>query len=531
MKRILSLLLGLTIFAGICGCSISDGPSSTSMVPSASPSTSSTAPSSISPDGAVQENPAVFVVRGISNRESKTDNTLVKEEIEKRSGIRFDTIVVPESNYNEKVNALIASSETMDYINITPGPIAGNWVKMFEKKAIGPLDDALEKYAPDLMEMIPEEAWLSCRNADGVTYAVPRHELFPKGHTPMIRDDWYEALGMSAPTTLEELETFFEKVRTTDLNGNGIADEIPYVPHYDSYITAFRPYFCGFSGDHYLDTDGTVKPWYMHENVYDMLLKGQEWYTKGYMYPEYLTLTYEQFLDIASADRIACYTGWYNNGVRASKVTRDNNPNSRSHWLPLANMKNAPSGDSSWRQNPDYMAELVLSVTSKETEAATRLLNWMYAENENYMLVTYGIEGEHWKYAEDKKSFIYLPDADNRYLMHYQMIDWFDYSRYTPPMIDPNDYINFEMSEARRHINEDVVCTPAWDYYVPYSMTGTPAEMLTNDAETLISEAVSKVIFGQYTQADWQKAVEQAWETDGKIRSQVWTEQYAPYAK
>lgn len=61
---------------------------------------------------------------------------------------------------------------------------------------------------------------------------------------------------------------------------------------------------------------------------------------------------------------------------------------------------------------------------------------------------------------------------------------------------------------------------------MPYDLNGTDAEYLTNDADTLIKEAMEKALVGELTEDEWNQTVQTAWEIDGQIRSAVWTEQY-----
>ena len=312
------------------------------------------------------------------------------------------------------------------------------------------------------------------------------------------------------------------------LNGNGVNDEIPYLPGYDTYHTTFRPYFLGFAGDHYLDEEGNVMPWYMHPDAYKMLEKGHEWYEKGYIYPEYLTTGYDQIVDLAAADRIAVFSGWYNDTVRPSNTVRENNPDSTVSWAAMNNLQDAPAA-SFWPSNPKYRAVLAMTAAGKEPEAAIRLLDWMVADDDNYMLMTYGIEGEHWEYKGENE-YVRMPDADDRYLAEYQVLDWYDPTRFAQQYIEPEDWVQLELKKLRDQINAGD-CQPPFDYYVPYSLAGTEADMLTSDAETLISETVTKVIYGQAGEDEWNEDVKTAWETDGQIRSKVWTEQYAPFAR
>ena len=337
---------------------------------------------------ASQEYPAIFVVRGLNNKESKSDNEKVKALIEEQSGVEFDLIVVPHDTWDEKLNALIASGEPMDLINITND--GGNWSKYVEKNAIQPFGNLIEQYAPNVLTTVGESAWMCCTAADGAIYAIPRQEMFTRGFVPVIRQDWLDAMGFEAPDTLDDLEAIFARTIETDLNGNGINDEIAYLPGYDSFITTFRPYFLGFYGERYLDEDGTVKPWYMHPNCYAMLSKAQEWYEKGYIYPEYLTTTWEQITDIAAAGRILMFSGWYNDTIRPSGTIKEADPASNISWSAVGNFEDAP-GSGAWPTNPANQAELVLSSTAREPEAALKLINWILADIDNWMLCNYGI--------------------------------------------------------------------------------------------------------------------------------------------
>lgn len=474
-------------------------------------------------EGAAQTYPAIFVSRGVNNRENKSDNDKVKALIEEKSGVKFDLIVVPLDTWDEKLNALIASGEPMDIINIVQD--AGNWSKYMEKNAIQPFGDLIERFAPNLLKAADDSAWLCCTAADGSVCALPRQEFFTRGFAPVIRQDWLDEMGLGSPSTLEELEAIFAKTVETDLNGNGVHDEIAYLPGYDSFITTFRPYYLGFYGDRYLAEDGAVLPWYMHPNCYAMLAKAQEWYKKGYIYPEYLTTTWEQITDIAAAGRILMFSGWYNDTVRPSGAIKEADPASDVSWSAVTNLSGAP-GSGAWPANPTNQAASVLSATAREPEAALRLINWVLEDRDNWMLCNYGIEGEHWQWVREGETFRLLEGALNKYngLYFYALNEWYS-SDCPTEYVEQGDYVNEQLVKLRHEINAlDVV--EEFDYYVPYSTAGTEVEMLVNDADTLIQEATAKVTYGEYGEEDWKQVVETCWQTDGQYRSRVWTEQY-----
>lgn len=323
-------------------------------------------------EDAVQQEPARFVIRSNSNKENKTENDKIKALIEEKSGIDFEVIVVAENTWAEKVNVMIAGSEKFDTLNLTAN--SGVWSTYAANGAIVPYtQEMLDTYLPNVMAMIPEEAWIPCKDAEGNIWALPRHESFTAGGVPSIRTDWLEKLNMEMPTTLPELEAYFEGVKTQDVNGNGDPnDEYGYIPYFQSLWNGpLHVYYLGTKGncdneDRYLTEDGTVMPWYMHENAWALVAKGAEWYQKGYINQDYLTMTNETANDMGATDRIGMCSGWYNMGLQGTSRLMEANPDSSCSWAAIPNFTDAPSGVSAWGGNPTYMAEVALSATSTD---------------------------------------------------------------------------------------------------------------------------------------------------------------------
>ena len=474
-----------------------------------------------------QTEPVKIVVRGYNNVENKADNEKIRQKIIEESGINFEYVVVPIENWNDMVNMKIATSEEFDMLNIVQDN--GNWSTYKQKDALSPMNGLLEQYGQNILAVVPEEAWKCCMDSEGNIYALPRQELFTKGGVPCIRQDWLDALGMQMPQTLEELEEYFSAVLSTDLNGNGAQDEIPFIPYANNLLNTFRPYFMGFTGDRYLEADGTVKPWYAHENAYQMLETMQKWYANNWLYQEYLTVTTEQIQDLVRADRLAFASGWYNAPVAPSVDVVNANPDATIQWASVPAFTDVPEGGiAAWSSNPANAACVVLSSTSKNAEWAIKLIDWMFASTENYMLCTYGIEGEHWEYTDDSKTTFRLMDGygDKYNKGYFQIMEWFDTSKYPVEFVDEDNYSAYTIDQMQKTINDGIATVEAFDYFVPYDLTGTEAEMLNSDADTMIEEAAAKVINGEYGQEDWDAAVNTAMEIDGDIRSKVWTEQY-----
>ena len=508
MKKLLSLVLAAALMLGIIG--------------------------GVLAENAIQTEPARFVIRSNSNKENKTENDKIKSLIEEKSGVDFEVIVVAENTWHEKVNVMVAGSEKFDTINLTAS--GGVWSNYASNGAIQPFTpEQLQKYLPNLMAMMPEEAWVPCKDAEGNIWALPRHEAFTAGGVPSIRTDWLEKLGLEMPTTLAELETYFEGVKTQDVNGNGDPnDEYGYIPYFQSLFSGpLHVYYLGTKGDcnnedRYLNEDGTIMPWYMHENAWGLVSKAAEWYQKGYINQDYLTMTNETANDMGAADRIGMCSGWYNMGLQGTERLVAANPDSTCSWAAIPNFTDAVSGVNAWGGNPKYMAEVALSSTSTDPQWAFKLLDWIYASEENYMLATYGIQGDHYILTEDGKAFTQPDGATDRYMLEYQLLEWYDYSKYPEPLFskETSTWRQYTAWQMRKQIEQGIKTIPPFDYYVPYDLNGTDAEFLTDDALTLIKEAMEKALVGDLTNVEWNQTVNTAWEIDGKVRSAVWTEQY-----
>lgn len=483
---------------------------------------------------ATQTEPARFVIRSNSNKENKTENDKIKAMIEEKSGIDFDVIVVAENTWNEKVNVMIAGSEKFDTLNLTAA--SGVWSNYAANNAIQPYtQEMLDKYLPDVVAMIPEEAWTPCKDGEGNIWALPRHESFTAGRVPTIRTDWLEKLGMEMPTTLAELEAYFEGVKNTDVNGNGDPnDEYGYIPYFQSLFAGpLHIYYLGFYGecdnnDRFLAEDGRVLPWYMHENAWALVSKAAEWYQKGYINQDYLTMTNETANDMGAQDRIGMCSGWYNMGLQGTSRLVEANPDSTCAWAAIPNFTDAVSGVNAWGGNPAYMAEVALSATSTDPQWALKLINWIYEDEANYMLATYGIEGDHYILSDDGEFFTQPDGATDRYMLEYQLLEWYDYDKYPEPLVskETSSWSAYTGWEMRNQINAGIKNIAAFDYYVPYNLNGTDAEFLTDDALTLIKEAMEKALVGELDENGWKQTVQTAWEIDGQIRSEVWTKQY-----
>ena len=132
------------------------------------------------------------------------------------------------------------------------------------------------------------------RDADGHMYYWPAACPSPTDRTvamPFINVQWLENLGLEMPKTLDELEVVLEAFLTQDPNGNGVADEIPMIGSTTLYcgdapqwiINNFE--YCNDMYFYTYDDNGKIQVPYTTDAYRDSIRKMADWVDKGLLHP------------------------------------------------------------------------------------------------------------------------------------------------------------------------------------------------------------------------------------------------------
>ncbi|MVO98641.1 extracellular solute-binding protein [Paenibacillus lutrae] len=140
--------------------------------------------------------------------------------INERFNIDYKITYVPNTAYDEKINATFASGEIPDMVGFMSTDLKNRYAKFAKQGAFLPLDDYI-KDQPTL-KLVPDFVWDSMR-VNGKIYAIPQYS--PKYQTvTVIRKDWLDAVGMKVPTNYEELKQVAIAFTKKDPDKNGKAD-------------------------------------------------------------------------------------------------------------------------------------------------------------------------------------------------------------------------------------------------------------------------------------------------------------------
>ncbi|GIP39147.1 ABC transporter substrate-binding protein [Paenibacillus sp. J31TS4] len=165
---------------------------------------------------------------------NKFEDTLVWSEYQKMSNIKVNFQLVPFEVLTEKRNLALANGDYPDGFYSARMPTA-DLMRYGSQGVFLKLNDKIDQYAPNfkkLMEKYPDLK-KALTMPDGNIYSFPSFyspEFLPMliGTPLWVKQDWLDKLGMAEPKTTDELYAYLKAVKTTDLNGNGKQDEIPY---------------------------------------------------------------------------------------------------------------------------------------------------------------------------------------------------------------------------------------------------------------------------------------------------------------
>lgn len=222
-KNLLSRLMACTVAASLllAGCS-SGGGSESENVQNFETGT----------EGQTEETTTITVaVQMDENGEYSSENYAINW-LEQQTGVKLEFVALPKDSGDAetRLNLMLSSGDYPDVICYSMNK--QRMVQFGQEGIFIPINDLIEQYGDNLkgiFEVRPQYE----QNAyapDGNIYGFPTaNECYHCQAYPKLwyNTEWLESLGLSEPTTTEELKELLIAVKNSDYNGNGEADEIP----------------------------------------------------------------------------------------------------------------------------------------------------------------------------------------------------------------------------------------------------------------------------------------------------------------
>jgi len=341
---------------------------------------------------------SVFMTQYPEQTVAFSDMTIV-QKIQEKTNVVVDWDLAPSQDYQTKVNLMFASNDLPDVflggVSVPQAYVYG------QQDMVRPLGDLIDEYTVNIQDYLETTQGLRAlvTSPDGNIYnlfgfADAYHQDF--GNMIYVNRDWLAAVGMDMPTTTEEFRAMLEAFKANDLNGNGVADEIPFgIVFYTRNQNWSDLNFFGSFGlqmdpgaNFFAVEDGTI--------VWEPTLDGfretisylNSLYESGLIDQEAYIQDRSQLQAKGQANPIVlgAYTSWFagnvggTNGDHYDVMGPLTGPEgySYSNWHPRASMSGGPG---------------VITSSSEIPEVAIRWLDNLYDVDTNFQL-GYGAEGE-----------------------------------------------------------------------------------------------------------------------------------------
>lgn len=335
------------------------------------------------------------------------------------TGIQLEREYIPWDAWAQKTNLKLSTGEEFDILpvmqDLTPFSV------YYAKGALADITSAVEKYGSNIKKNVPKDL-LDAAKVDGKMVTIPTYwlELASEGEFD-IRLDLLKQNNLEIPKTPDDLLNDLQIVQKNWKGSKKLY--LTTLPSYDPlsvHTTALHRTYDSFPFTvkdklFYVNQTGDLKSWIETPEFKQDAAFMRKAYTMGLINPDVLTYKNDQqtsdinngswFLSFGTAGNLPSLKknnpDATNNDVQAIYFNTE-----KPYLRPIA-FKNCVS----------------ISSTSKHPEEAIKFINWLWANQDNYDLYFYGIDGTHFKKDGDH-GIISIPDPANNNQPTYTDSDW-----------------------------------------------------------------------------------------------------------
>ncbi len=332
------------------------------------------------------------------------EDNIAVQELEKITNVKLDINAVDESTFSEKFSVTLAGGELPD---IFIGCVLNRTTQQQQMK-LGNLIDLkpyIDKYAPNIKKLLEESP--EFRNdvtlPTGEIATLPYFQMNLDGQKiapeyMMVYKPWMDKLNLEMPETTEDFYNVLKAFKEQDPNGNGKADEIPFVPkNMDDFYAIFGIF--GIMAEpsyHFTFSDGdTVELAAIEPEFKEGLAYLRKLYAEGLMDKDVFVQNQQQVLAKGSGDveLIGATLASAGFGVIGEKRGDD--------MVPTPVMYHPGSKDRMWiSRKLCTMGNFAISKACEHPEIAIRWIDYLYSD-EGAKLAWMGVEGVSYETLSD----------------------------------------------------------------------------------------------------------------------------------
>jgi putative aldouronate transport system substrate-binding protein len=444
----------------------------------------------------------------------KSDNETLKI-IEEYTGTKLDITWVPNSAYNDKINATIAGGGLpqimMIQSNKSPSIINSTRSGMFWE--IGPL---LKDY-PNLSKLNP--LVLDNISIDGKVYGIYRSRPVAREGI-ILRKDWLDGLGLSEPTTIDEFYNVIKAFATQDPDKNGKDDT--FGMYEGRGLNGFQSMLAWYGGPNlYGIQDEQVIPDFMTKEYVDVLKLYKRLYDEKLINQDFAVAPGTKRQETMNQGKAGLIIGALDDVNSGFNDLVKVDPNAE---LDVVSRISGPQGERQMLFNGGYNGVYMFPKTSvKSEEDLKNILSFLdkLADEKMQNLFEWGIEGKHFMLENGvpKRSDAKAYETD---ISSINQIRYDDSGLVIPGEDAP---IVKKYKQIFKDNVEIVVANPAESFE-----SATLAER-GSEIIKVVQDARVKFIMGNIDEAGWNEAVEQWRKSGGDQVIKEYTEQYLALKK
>lgn len=322
------------------------------------------------------------------------ENWWIWDKLEEKTGIEFEHTPVANSNFDEKLNILVASGGAPDLFEI--GVHEANKLGMMGAlKSIDELAEGMDnfnKYADEhediLRQLIAE---------DGRIFVYPTHGYTPGGIVWLYRKDVFDKHGISIPKTSEELYTVLKKLKELY--------PASYPLTFRSYQSRMKVLLFGWDTgrDYYYDHDEKMWKFAPLDPGYKEAMQFMnKLYTEGLIPPDFMTISTENWNSMISTDNAFVTIDYVSRIDEFNNVMRETNPEfTLAHLPPVAG---GTYGSQLVCNDTLNTSSLSVYSNTKNEDVVKRFIDYLYTD-EAIELVSWGEEGVTYEVVDGNKKF------------------------------------------------------------------------------------------------------------------------------
>ncbi|MGE5549730.1 MAG: extracellular solute-binding protein [Bacteroidota bacterium] len=337
------------------------------------------------------------------------------KEMQRLTGIQFEFRISAVGQANQQINLIVASRNLPDLMDYTWTKFPGGAAKLAADGLIIELNDLIDKYAPNfqkLMRQHPEWRKMVADDA-GKIYFFPfvrSSELNKLMNGFMIRKDWLDKLKLKVPTNMKEWYTVLKAFKERDPNGNGKADEIPFLSEQTNKgfggFTRFM-YAFGIAPNNrgFIPVNGRVKYSYMEPAYLDYLKTMNKWYKEGLIDPEFALCERALFNAKVATNTVGAMQGGCGMGFMGLFIKTMRDKGYTDFSLVGTPFPKATDGKVyGFKTNAVTGDGTVITTANKHVKETVKWLDYCYSK-EGSMLMSYGPKGQAYTVSGGKSQF------------------------------------------------------------------------------------------------------------------------------